>query len=447
MKQFFHFLFLSFLIILPLWACSQPSVTGYEITYKPPQNINDKYVYLVGNYGTKTWVIDSAKFAKKQYLFKNKKEVLPSGFYTIQLQNKTILADFIVDQTRIFTMDGTLIDETGKIIFINSEENIVYEQFKHDLLHEKDLDIYYQTTPESLLGKFILAQYIPVRVPEFHWGSHEGSEGAAQQYYKYLINHYFDNVDFKDERLMYTPLDINVKEFFLESVFPQTAEVMIDAIEKFLARMVDENPTQTQKDNQDIYLKKLIHAYINADPKYDEVFIYLVDNYVSKTNTEFISSAEKDVFKRIADRKRRTLTGETIPAFESYTIDRHKISTADIKSKYTILWFWDPDCEHCSEYTPILCDFYAKYHELYQFDVIACSVTEDYDRWVKFIQEHHLEWFNTSYAMGAPNYDAVEYFNFADTPAVFVIDQQHKIVARQFHIDDLFEVFESLSQE
>jgi thiol-disulfide isomerase/thioredoxin len=141
---------------------------------------------------------------------------------------------------------------------------------------------------------------------------------------------------------------------------------------------------------------------------------------------------------------RRTLLGETVPVFESYTKEHHKISTAEIPVKYTILWFWDPDCEHCIEYTPTLCDFYSKYHNLYNFEVIACSVTEDYDRWVAFIADHHLEWFNTSYAIEEPNYDAIEFFNFNDTPAIFVIDKQHKIVARQFPVDDLIEVFESL---
>jgi hypothetical protein len=46
--------------------------------------------------------------------------------------------------------------------------------------------------------------------------------------------------------------------------------------------------------------------------------------------------------------------------------------------------------------------------------------------------------------MGDPNYDAVEYFNFADTPAIFIIDKAHKIVARQFPLNMLEEVFESL---
>jgi thiol-disulfide isomerase/thioredoxin len=113
-------------------------------------------------------------------------------------------------------------------------------------------------------------------------------------------------------------------------------------------------------------------------------------------------------------------------------------------TKYTVLWFWDPDCEHCVEYTPKLCEFYTKYNELYDFEVIAYSVTEDYDRWKKLIAEYQLYWYNTSYVIQEPNYDVVEYFNFNDTPAIFIIDKQHKIVARQFPVDELFEVFESL---
>jgi hypothetical protein len=91
-------------------------------------------------------------------------------------------------------------------------------------------------------------------------------------------------------------------------------------------------------------------------------------------------------------------------------------------------------------------DFYSKYQELYHFEVIACSVTEDYDRWIKFTKDYPA-WINTSYAIEMPNYDATDYFNFADTPAIFIIDKQHRIVARQFPLDDLFEIFESLHNQ
>jgi len=438
--RFAQFLVIFALLFFPLQSFSQHSNKGYNITFKP-QNVNDKYLYLSGIYGNNSYIVDSAKFAKKQYTFKNSTKVLPSGFYYIQLKDGTVLTDLIIDNSRTFTIDA--IGEN--ITFINSDDNVIYQQFKNTLLEGKDIELYYYTLPESLLAKYIMAQYIPVPIPTFNWGSHEGQEAANQKYYQYLIDHYFDNIDFKDIRLMYTTLEVDLKDFFMESLYPQTSENVIASIENLFSRILDETPTPAQLDVRDFYLKKLIHIYMTADHKFDEVFVYLIDNYVSNlTTSQFISDSEISVFQRIADRMRRTFVGQTIPAFESYTIDHNKISTADIPAKYTILWFWDPDCDHCLEYTPQLCDFYTKYHTLYNFEVIACSVTEDYDRWVNFIKTHHLEWFNTSYAIEEPNYDAIDFFNFNDTPAIFIIDKQHKIVARQFHIDDIFSIFESL---
>ncbi|MCL2247172.1 MAG: redoxin domain-containing protein [Lentimicrobiaceae bacterium] len=406
--------------------------------------MSDKYLYLTGIYGHKPYMVDSAKYAKKQYLFKNLKKELPSGFYSIQNRNGDILADFIIDHTRKFTIHSN----NNVIEFLNSDENIVFQQLKKDILEENSLKHYIETSPESLLAKFVRAQYIPVPIPEFHWGSPDGRDAAAEKYYQYLINHYFDNVDFKDIRLMHTPLDVDLKYFFMESLFPQTSENMISSIEMLFQRILDENPTPAQMDVRDFYLKKLIHCYITADHKFDPVFVYLTDHYVSKlTESEFISDSEINVFQRIADRKRKNLVGETIPVFESYTIDHKKVSTSDMTAKYTLLWFWDPDCEHCSEYTPVLNDFYSNYRDLYDFEVIACSVTEDFDRWVAFIKQHNLKWINTSYAIEEPNYDAVEFFNFNDTPAVFIINRKHQIVARQFSVDELFDVFESLQNE
>jgi hypothetical protein len=387
--------------------------------------------------------VDSVKGAKEQYVFRNTKQSLPTGFYAIQTKNGIVLADFIVDQTQKFGIEDT---QNG-IVFKNSDENTVYQQFKIDLAAENDLNVYVWTTPESLLAKYIKAKYMPVQIPEFFWGSHEGREGAAQKTYQFIREHYFDNIDFKDERLMRTPLNVDLKEFFMGKLFPKTAELMISCVDNLFQRMLDEKPTPQQFDVRDYYLKKLIHLYMTADAPFDPVFVYLVDNYVSTlTNSRFISDSERDVFKRIADRKRKTFVGETVPVFESYDKEHQVVSTADIVSDYTLLWFWDPDCEHCLEYTPILCEFYHNHHDDYNFEVLACSVTEDYDRWVAFIHDQHLDWLNTSYAMGDPNYDAVEYFNFADTPAIFIIDKTHKIVARQFHVEKLEEVFESLTK-
>jgi peroxiredoxin len=433
-------LFIFCAIFLPFSLFSQTSPKGYDIRFLP-QNVNDKYLFLVGMYGHKTYIVDSAKFTKMQYEFKDSKKILPSGFYTIQSKSGNVFVYFLVDHTLNFT-----IEESGAtFVFINSDENIVFQQFKKELMMDNDLSPYYYTAPESLLGKYISAQYIPVKIPEFFWGSEEAREGAARKYYQYLIDHYFDNVDFKDIRLMHTPLDVDLKDFFMGSLYPQTADNVINSIENLFHRILDENPTKTQIEVRDFYLKKLIHLYINADPKFDTVFVYLVDHYVSKImDSEFIFDSERDVFKRIADRKRRTLVGQTIPVFESYMNDHRKISTAEMPCKYILLWFWDPDCNHCLEETPALFEFYHKYQSLYDFDIIACSVTEDYDRWMAFVAQHHLDWFNTSYAVAHPNYDAMDYFNFADTPAVFIIDKKHKIVARQFTIDELIEVFESL---
>jgi len=246
---------------------------------------------------------------------------------------------------------------------------------------------------------------------------------------------------------MYTTLDLDLKDFFL-GLDPQTAENVIDNIEVLFSNMLDENPTSAQLDVRDFYLKKFIHLFMNLAPKFDPVFVYLVDNYAAKlTQSEFLSDSEVYVFKRVADRKRRAFVGQTIPAFESYTIDNQKISTAGMTSDYTILWFWDPDCDHCLEDTPKLYDFYCKYHDIYNFEVIACSITEDYDRWIAFITEHRFDWINTSNAIATPNYDAMDFFDFNETPAIYIIDKQHKVVARQPSLDELIEVFESLQQK
>lgn len=123
----------------------------------------------------------------------------------------------------------------------------------------------------------------------------------------------------------------------------------------------------------------------------------------------------------------------------AYDAQHNSVSTKDIKHKYIILWFWDPDCDECVELTPQLRDFYDIYKDYYDLEIYAVSITDDYDRWDDFIRKNQLTWINVSYAIGEPNYDFVDYFDLITTPGIYIINSKHKIIARQFPLDELHE--------
>ncbi|MBR6903347.1 MAG: thioredoxin family protein, partial [Bacteroidales bacterium] len=109
---------------------------------------------------------------------------------------------------------------------------------------------------------------------------------------------------------------------------------------------------------------------------------------------------------------RKIAPGAQIPELTAYDIDGKQHSTNEIQTKYTILWFWDPDCDHCQEQTPILHDLYQQRADELNFEVFAVEVNDDYPRWKAFSEMNDLgDWINLSTSMGETSVDYIEYFD------------------------------------
>ena len=190
--------------------------------------------------------------------------------------------------------------------------------------------------------------------------------------------------------------------------------------------------------NQTHYLAAyLFNAFwTTGEPTYEPVMLYLYDKYDLKC---WLGDRAR-LAKRKMDVVRKLAPGAQIPELTAYDIDRKQHSTNEIQTKYTILWFWDPDCDHCQEMTPILHDLYQEKADELNFEVFAVEVNDDYDRWTAFTQQHQLgDWINLSTSMGETSVDFIEYFDIVTTPVILLIDNEknHTIIARQVTLEEV----------
>lgn len=181
----------------------------------------------------------------------------------------------------------------------------------------------------------------------------------------------------------------------------------------------------------------LFNAYwASGEPAYDPVMLHLYDKY----DLPCCLGDRARVAKRKMDVVRKLAPGAQIPELTAYDIDGKQHSTNEIQTKYTILWFWDPDCDHCQEQTPILHDLYQEKADELDFEVFAVEVNDDYDRWTAFSEKHGLsDWINLSTSMGETSEDFIEYFDIVTTPVILLIDNEknHVIIARQITLDEI----------
>ena len=186
----------------------------------------------------------------------------------------------------------------------------------------------------------------------------------------------------------------------------------------------------------------LFNAYwATGEPAYDPILLHLYDKY----NLPCCLGDRARLAKRKMDVVRKLAPGAHIPELTAYDINGKQHSTNEIKTKYTILWFWDPDCDHCQEMTPILHELYQQRADELDFEVFAVEVNDDYERWIAFSEKHGLDdWINLSTSMGETSEDFIEYFDIVTTPVILLIDNEnnHVIIARQITLDEIMRLME-----
>jgi thiol-disulfide isomerase/thioredoxin len=115
-------------------------------------------------------------------------------------------------------------------------------------------------------------------------------------------------------------------------------------------------------------------------------------------------------------------------------------SLYDVKAKYTVLYFWDPDCGHCQKATPALKEVYDKYRAK-GLKVYAVCTEVEMDKWKKFIKEKNLDWINVADPAIRNNFR--QDFDITTTPQIFLLDEEKIIRAKKIEVDVLDEILKS----
>lgn len=255
------------------------------------------------------------------------------------------------------------------------------------------------------------------------------------------FENFIEYTNFSDLRLVnssdFSGIRLMFKHFFVPENFSDYKEVST-YIDKILTKAEKGGDFQ-----RGFYAKELFDVLQSTgDPFFEPTMLHIYDNY----DRSWIPENRVRSMKRQMEKARRLAVGSKIPELTAFDIDKNRHSTTDIKKKYTILWFWDPDCDHCQEQTPILHELYNELSETLDFEVFAVEVNDDYDRWKSFSETHNLnDWINLSTSMGETSVDFVEYFDIVTTPVVLLIDNSDDfaILARQISLEEIVEIMKN----
>jgi thiol-disulfide isomerase/thioredoxin len=160
---------------------------------------------------------------------------------------------------------------------------------------------------------------------------------------------------------------------------------------------------------------------------------------------------EKDTISMTKDQRinaKAILLNEYLGHFKGY------ISSNKVNARYTVLWFWEPDCSHCKEETP-------KFHKLYQeklkakgVEVVTIYLNKDIDDWNKFV-DHIKHYYDftiqnklTDWINGLNPFDPFrDKYDISSTPVLYLLDKNKKIIAKRIGYDQVLEIIENIDKD
>lgn len=278
--------------------------------------------------------------------------------------------------------------------------------------------------------------------------------------YYYELEHFFDNIDFTDDRLARVPLiQSKIEYFFSKKHMVQNPDTIIKYMTPYIEQ-VDKKSTMYKL----LVFRTTLHFQRSKVMGMDKGYHHMILNYWCPKDAEgnqlayWYPTDKMEEACESAAKKAVTDIGSVAPnIILRDTTDAKWVALHNVEADYTILYFWDPECGHCKKETPKLAKLYNEKIGKRNVEVFAVGKATggDFKKWKAFIAKHNMNFINVGMSQNLydsvtanpyafiPKYTTVESLNYQDTydiystPQVFVLDKDKKIVAKQLSIAQL----------
>lgn len=319
---------------------------------------------------------------------------------------------------------------------------------------------------EGKLVSKIVKMGIDIEVPEAPVDA-DGKKIDSLFAYHYYRDHYFDNIDFNDDRLV----NSSVFHSRLESYFSKSMMVQHwDTIVKYAFKLCDQLDPKSKAFSYCV--NWITSSYEKSNIMgMDKVFVKMGERYYCTKNSEGESLATwmydeklEKLCEKVQANKNLVMGVKPPNLILRDTTDANWSDFYSLESEYTILYFWDPGCGHCKKTTPKMQKLYIEKFKDRNIEIFAIgkAVGEDFEAWKKFIKEHNLTFINVAVTESlfaaatkdarqfVPEFTTIESLNYQSTydifslPRVFLLDKDKKIIGKQMSVSQLEDMLDHL---
>ncbi len=434
----------------------QVSLNGY----------NNQDMILGYYYNKKMYVSDTSRIENGTAIF-NGEESLPGGLYLFYLPDGKFF-DVLINEEQHFSIETDTTHLIGEMkitgakepeLFLDYQRFIEQQQKKVTELrealktHESDQakveevsreleatnkrvadywDAAIAQYPGTFYAQFIKSMKEPV-MPEIEIPEDVQNEDSLRQIkrYQFYRDHYFDNIDFTDKRLLRTPFFVQKLETYFDRMLIQMPDTIIDAsidiIEKsrgteemfrFLVQFTFNKANESKIMGMDAAMVALAEKY------------YLTGeaDWASEEFLETLSTRVRDI--------KPTLIGKKAHDMQMESNNGQVYKLHELTAEVTVLVFYEPSCGHCKTAIPKL---YKEVFEPYRnkgVQVFAVYSMADAEEWQAFIDKHELfDWINVYDPYHQTRFR--NYYDIRSTPMIYVLDRQKNIAAKRLDDEQL----------
>ena len=443
MKKQYILAFLLALALQPVAWCQK-----YSFRFAP-KACNDTVLYVASHYRDQLQFLDSAHrdTRRGEYHFRGTRQ-WPRGVYALVGQDrKTVLTDFLVDDSRSFSISGDLKDPQhlevrgsvanqqmylylGRLAEARAEQARLQQVGDSIGMDRLDRDM------SQFESEFRRTHADNLFVQLVHWCEAPTVPDAVMEKGRYYRIHYWDAL-FETlggrpapHELLYSPQLFNkMNYFFFGLLYHSDSDTISLEVDRLMLRI-----------GTDTALARYVLQFI--EPRYyrstrnigwDAVWCHLVEKYYQKGRCPWAKQSELYVMNQNYKRVSRSIIGK--PGAELWMMDTTQIDAPEHwhsshrqPARYVILWFWDPDCHHCQEQSAALKILYDSLQTAddHRFEVYAVGYDSDVEKWRRYVREHEFHFVNVGGSN--VNIDYQEAYNVHGAPTMIILNERREII-------------------
>jgi len=432
---------------------------GYQVNFQI-KGLKDTTCMIANYYGNGTYIKDTLRTdASGRCVFKAGAD-LPKGIYILVINDKNYF-DFIINIDKKFSVSTDRDHSIDKMSFNSSPENkLFYEYLRYN---KQGFDIIQSLqnrikefpeqndsieainarikamNKEIIKYKLDLVKKHPASFLAFLINAMKEPEISNDSNFSYQSYkaHFWDGTDFRDDRLLRTPVFHNKLKKYFDQVLIQQPDTIIREIDSIIFKA---------RPNQEMF-KYLIwfftYHYENSEIMgFDKIFVSIVDEYYTKGEVTWLNNTILENIVKKANRLRPILIGRLAPNMIMQDTSNHLVSMVNVKAKYLMLLFWDPDCGHCEQEIPKLRKIYDEHKEMYGLEIFAVCSDTSLVKWKNAIRKKNMNWINVNGPRTLTG-DYHEQYDIISTPVIYILNERKEIIAKRLSADQVLPFLEN----